>query len=736
MDYADILTKLRNRDLGGTFPEIRSKATQIGDWGVSNEVENLWQTYQQMLQFMMQGMNDPQSECIRTDICQRLDFAVRCLERIERIKNHADEKYVSTRKGLKNVPSFENIVSNLEQTSAEIERTQNDELLRDNVREHEMEHLTQLHETLLLQLFNWTWTSEVWQNAETDQANRLIFSDTISSADKAVFVSAVTLSLLEFYDQQKVLFLLDCYLSDDVQISQRSLVGFILVLYFRFDEIHHSQELKDRLNVYRDAPSFIHDMYGTMMQLQMSCTTDRVSSKMRNDIMPALMKGVMNRDKKEKKTDIDTSALSQNGENPEWLDSEHMDKMMHEMAELQLDGADIYFASFSTLKGNSFFSQIPHWFYPFSTSVIASPELTNILNGKMGKLLKIIFGSSPFCEGDKYSLCFTFVQIGKIGEAAIESQINQQLPNGMDLDELSEQNELQKPKKADIRRNYIFDLYRFFHCYPYKQQFFNPFALLKQNPITPLSNRWLKKLLGNEKEELSQYADFLMRKEFYTSALELFNTIANNEFDPALASIWQKKGFCHQKLGQEEEAIHAYTVANSIKPNSKWTLSHLASLYFNKGVMEEAAGYYQELLALEPDNNKYIIQQARSLMQLSRHDEALPLLYKALYLDEESQTAKLLLSWCLFLCGKKDEAMQHVLDVQLRDMDNEEAKMQFALVMLADGNPREAYNQLHPMMNKGNWPRLTEKLNALLQQEQISKSTLTLFTDALLLNID
>jgi len=40
------------------------------------------------------------------------------------------------------------------------------------------------------------------------------------------------------------------------------------------------------------------------------------------------------------------------------------------------------------------------------------------------------------------------------------------------------------------------------------------------------------------------------------------------------------------------------------------------------------------------------------------------------------------------------------------------------------------------MMNKGNWPRLTEKLNALLQQEQISKSTLTLFTDALLLNID
>ena len=86
------------------------------------------------------------------------------------------------------------------------------------------------------------------------------------------------------------------------------------------------------------------------------------------------------------------------------------------------------------------------------------------------------------------------------------------------MDELAESAELQKPKKADIRRHYVFDLYRFYHLYPYKQQFTNPFALLKEHPITPFSNPWLEELLTTDKEEMAQYADFLMRKEFYQAA--------------------------------------------------------------------------------------------------------------------------------------------------------------------------------------------------------------------------
>ena len=404
------------------------------------------------------------------------------------------------------------------------------------------------------------------------------------------------------------------------------------------------------------------------------------------------------------------------------------------MAELQLDGADIYFASFSTLKGYTFFQQMPHWFYPFSLDDIHAPELKSFSSGSMNKIVRLILNGSPFCNSDKYSLCFTFSQLGGMAESAVEAQINAQIPDGMDMDELADNAELQKPKKADIRRQYVFDLYRFYHLYPYRQQFTNPFALLKEHPVTPFSNEWLKELLTGDKEEMAQYADFLMRKEFYASALDLFTLIADNEFDPDLASIWQKIGFCHQKLDHTEEAIHAYMVANSIKPNSKWTLSHLASLCYGAGRMEEAAQYYQELLELSPDNLKYLMNSAQSLMKSMQFDKAEPQLYKAFYLDEESLQAKSLLAWCLLVNEKKEDAVKLIFELQTSEESSDEAKMLLGIVMLLDGKTQEAYHQLLPLFREQKADDLQERLHLLSRQKRIKPSIVTLFMDALILS--
>lgn len=734
MDYNDIQAKLKALHLAETFPLIRQKAAQLGKWELTEEVENLWTTYRQMFQFMLQGMNDPQSARIRTNICHKLGFLVSRLEWQERLMTHPEEKYVSIRKGLKNTPSFESIVSQLESLSAQIERVRHDELLKDSERQHLLDRLLPMHESTVLDMFHWTWTSEVWQNTDLDQANRLIFSDEVGSHEKAVFISAVTLSLLELNDLSKLLFLLDCYLVNDHQISQRALVGFLLVFHVRFEQVKDSQELKDRLTIYRDDSSFIHDMYATMMQLQLSCTTDSVSTKMRNDIMPALMKSLMSRNEQHKNLDVD--ALMTNGENPEWTDNENMDKKMQEMAELQLSGADIYYATFATLKGYSFFSQLPHWFYPFSLENIHTPALTSILSGSIGKLVKLILNGSPLCNSDKYSLCLTFQHLGSMGETAISEQIKRQLPEDIDMEELAEQADVPHVKKSDIRRQYIFDLYRFYHSYPYKQQFANPFASLKKHPITPLSNTWMKQLLADNEEALSHYADFLMRKEFYPAALQLLEPLATNEVNPSLASIWQKIGFCHQKLNHTTETIHAYTVANQLKPHSRWTLSHLASLCHATGQMEDAAKYYQELLDISPENLKYLLNASQSLMLCHRHEEALPLLYKATYLDEQSWQVKQLLAWCLMLNGKKEEAIKPILDMQAADADNEEAKTLFALVMLLDGNVREAYQQLRPLIDENNIGNLRQKLHTLSQLHLLEDHVPTLLTDALTLHMD
>ncbi|MDE7117226.1 MAG: hypothetical protein K2O61_01120, partial [Bacteroidaceae bacterium] len=329
MDYTDIQTKLRQHNLADTFPLLRKKVTEIGDWELAEQTENLWATYQQMLQFLLQGVTDAQGERIRTNICYTLSFIAHRLERLERIKQHPEEKYAYVAKEMRRLDSFETIVTQFELSANEMREIQHDKLLRDTVRQHRMEELTELHERQVVQLFNWIWTSEIWQNTDTEQANRLLFSDTISSYDKAIFISAVTLSLLEFADVAKLLFLLDGYLVEDDQISQRSIVGFLLAFHVHYDQFKDQQELIDRLNIYHDDTSFIHDLYAVMMQLQMSCVTESVTSKMRNDIMPTLMRGVMAKKKTDSGTDTpstDPNTFVEHGENPEWMDDERMNK--------------------------------------------------------------------------------------------------------------------------------------------------------------------------------------------------------------------------------------------------------------------------------------------------------------------------------------------------------------------------------------------------------------------------
>ncbi|MCH5174740.1 MAG: tetratricopeptide repeat protein [Prevotellaceae bacterium] len=734
MDYNDISSKLKARNLQDTFPLIRRKVAETGEWDLTEEVENLWNTYHQMLRFMLQGVNDPQSEQIRADICRQLEKIVARIERIERLQTNLTDKYTYAWKNLKNTLSFTSIADSIENVSLQIAEVKADPLLRPSVRNHNLEHLEEEHEMVLLNLFNWTWVSDIWQNSDKDQANRIIFSDHITTDDKAVFISAVTLSLFEFVDTSKLLFLLDCYLVESNLVSQRALVGFIMVFWLNFQKVRDCKELRERLRIYSDDPAFVRDFYSAMMQIQMSCTTDSVSNKMRNDIMPALMRGAMSN--KPSKNNINIDELTKNGENPEWMNDEKMNKKMHEMAEMQLDGADIYYSSFANLKGYAFFGQMPHWFYPFSTNYLHSPQLHNLLNGQSGKILRLLLNNSPFCNSDKYSLCYTFQSLGDLGGAAIEEQISRQIPEGMSIDELAESNENHQPSKSAIRRYYIFDLYRFYYSYPYRMQFTNPFPLLKESPITPLGNPWLRRMLTNDKETLAQYADFLMCKEFYQTALDIFVTLADNEFDHSLASVWQKLGFCYQKLGNAADAIRAYGIANSIKPNSKWTLSHLASLLYSTENYTDAANCYMELLAISPDNQRYLLNAALSLISSDRYEEALPLLHKLLYIDEQSTDAKHLLSWCFIVCGQKDKAMKHILDLITENADDAEAQQFFALVMLADGNRQEAYMKMRDTLNEQSFKRLSQRLNTLVAHSIIEKNTATLFADALALNID
>lgn len=737
MDYQQIYNKLANGNLADSFPMIRDKSRIIGNWTIADEVESLWTTYQQMMLFMLNGIKDSQSKAMRESICKKLYTLTTKIERQERLNIHKEEKYVSNCSSLRNIPSMESLVTNLEQLSAEIDAVKNDELLRDSIKAYNLDKLEKDIESARTKLFYWVWTSEPWSNNDVTQANRIIFSEQISNNDKALIVAAVTLSLLEYPDPSKMLFLLDTYLFDNALVAQRALVGFIIAFELDFSNTYrHNTELYNRLDLYKEDSEFASDYYSAIAQLMFSSTTEKVSDKMRLDIMPTIMQSQFKKMNKETKTALNIDELTKNGENPEWIDEEKVTSKIQEMAELQKDGADLYYSTFSMMKGYSFFSEMAHWFYVFSIDNPCVDSVKKLLSSKFGNVVRLMLDGSPFCNSDKYSLCFMFNTLGSFGETTLENQVNSQLQDVESIDDVIEEAKKLSTQKQNVRRHFIFDLYRFFYSYPYKTQFRNPFDVWKKNPINPLSNEWLAKTIGNDPEKNAAYAEFLMRKEFYAGANDIFAKLAINEFDKELVSIWQKLGFCQQKLGNNSSALHSYKVANNLKPNSKWTLSHLATLSSIAKDHEEALKYYKELLDIDPNNIKYIMSTANLMMELKEYEPAMNLFHKANFIDENNETVKLNIALCSVICKDNNKAMKYILEILSKNADNTNAKDLYAIVMMIDGNVREAYNYVKDNYNATNISHFEELLNKLEERDVVDSNTHRLFIDALALNVE
>ena len=117
------------------------------------------------------------------------------------------------------------------------------------------------------------------------------------------------------------------------------------------------------------------------------------------------------------------------------------------MGELQMEGADVYMSTFSQLKQFPFFRQMSHWFYPFDRQF---PDIVTIFGDNEEKrmsLLDIILNSDSFCNSDKYSFCFSLIQMPESQRELMIHQMNEQSSVSQEqLDEVHlEKREYQSP---------------------------------------------------------------------------------------------------------------------------------------------------------------------------------------------------------------------------------------------------------------------------------------------------
>ncbi len=725
----EIIRLLLNNRMKEALSGLSTYAAHTSDWQLKEEIEALQTSYGLMLEYTAKGMEDPDKKALYNRIRQAAcEIAERI--RVEIEVDNGRNLYYEVMRTHRFMPphSFAELQLQLEAYTEDMETAP---LIypEETKRERAIKDIRERHETATDELFEKTWVSVHWSRAELAEARALFRSPLIQANDLCVWVSAVTLALLYVFDVRKFIFLLDAYTHPANPVSQRVAVGIALCGYCYGERMVCYPKVMQRIRRLNEEPRFIRNLYDIQIQLLQSAReTRKIDKRMREEILPEMMKNPMLR---RPRLGIEETEESEdfNPEWQKWIDQSKIGDKLSELGELQLAGADVYMSTFSQLKNFPFFKKISHWFYPFDPQY---PTLSALSVSDKSSMLHLLLQSDTFCNSDKYSFCFTLMQMPEPQRKYMESQINGQQEVSEELKEhIREMVDGGHSPAADvISRQYIQDLYRFFKLWPRRNElhdlFNDPLDLWNQNLFAPALH---------DRDVLIKLADYLFTHSYLAEAGSLYSHFLE-QYDNDNAEIWQKWGYVCQKSGDYEQAIECYRQADLFAPDKVWNNRHLAQCYKKKGDYETAVTYYKKVEQIQPDNLTVAFQLGQCLIELERYEEALAYFFKIEYMETNTRNARRAIGWCLFLTGKHREARKYYDELVSEPNPSMEDWMNAGHVYYLLGETSRAlasYRKAHELC--GNHDRFMEAFTgdqAELLRQGISETDFYLLPDELI----
>ena len=442
--YAYIRTLLEEKRLKEALMQLESLLWQCPDWDLRTRLEQLQTSYKYMLEYMKQGANDPE----RWNLYQKMvsdTWGIADQSRLLILDNASSRYYHEVRRTPKS-PDLSNYGL---KTILHILESFNDDLAVSGLLSDEkMDEVLKRHEDTLKFMFIRTWTNSAWTPEDEEDAKAMLASELLPGDDLCLFVSALTLSLMECFDLRKIMWLLDAYEHPNVNVSQRALVGAMIIFHIYRSRLTFYPELIKRVDLMEEIPSFREDVARIYRQMLLCQETEKIDKKMREEIIPEMLKNVSSM--KNMRFGFEESDEENNDMNPDWEDAfekSGLGDKLREMNELQLEGADVYMSTFAALKNYPFFREVHNWFYPFSKQQSNVLKAMKQAGNQGGSLLDLILQSGFFSNSDKYSLFFTIHQLPQSQQDMMLSQLNEQ-----QVAELAEKSNVETMKKFnDVR---------------------------------------------------------------------------------------------------------------------------------------------------------------------------------------------------------------------------------------------------------------------------------------------
>ena len=622
---------------------------QLQDWELRTKFTEMQTAYSYLLEYMGKGMPDPDRERLHGELLAKC-YMLNDMIAIARMTEHSTKVYCQMRRRYKNLEGLNAIIGLMKENTANRMvtkglpagecRSVRDELGRERSR-------------LLSQMFGTILGSISWNRSDAENICALVSDNEISVNDRAVAVSAVMLSTLKCFEPAKVTSLCTMAANEDTILSTRAIVGLVVVLYQYNERIRHYSEITKALEALTENPTLLRRIQTIQIQLLRCRETQKIDRKMREEIIPAMMKNPQLR-KEKFSMDILKEIEEDEDKNPEWkqwLEKDEIKGKIEEMAKWQIEGADVYMSTFSKLKRYPFFNELSNWFRPFDSEEPSISEIFPEEGAGSRTLIGAICNSRFFCNSDKYSFCFTFKQVPQEQRDMLMGQITEQGDPAEMMPDTS--TEIPSEKKAEIESNqYIQDLYRFFKLSNYRHEFGDPFKM----SLNLLEKEELACLVNNSEAVLRMFR-YLVEKEYYSEAYKaglLYEKSGEGD-----AQFYQEMGYCMQKEHEYDAAVDYYTKADIIKPDTLWTLRHIAQCYRLQGESDKALSYYRMAEELAPENVSLLLQTGESFATMKLYEDAFARFFKAEYLKPGSRRAMRAIAWCSFLTGREGQARDY-----------------------------------------------------------------------------
>ncbi len=647
--YQHIVSLLEQKRLKEAQIQLEAFLWNCNDWTLRNRLEQAKVSYQYMLQYMRQGVNDPERQKLyRQLLAETRELAEQA--RISLLDEVSTHYYHALHKNKRNMAAGYGMSSWLKVLESFPDDMAVCQLMPDN--KQSLDSALQRHEETAQYLFLTTWGNSGWTAEEEREARMYLESELLPVNDLCLFTGAVLLSLMECFDPRKFSWLLDAATHADTQVSQRALVIIAIVLHIHPNRLWLYPELEARLSLLNEDGSFGKQLNRVYIQLLRSQETEKIDKKMREEIIPEMMKNVSIM--RNMKYGFEEN-MDEDDRNPDWekaFEESGLGDKIREMNELQLEGADVYMSTFAQLKSYPFFQNPHNWFYPFDMQHSGIIREFGLKPTGDNAILSLILQSGFFCNSDKYSLCFTMAHIPQAQRNMMLSQMTSQDLNEL-MDESKSSGLRQYAQRPDVISNqYIHDLYRFFKLSQRRHEFrdiFKEEIALHRIPA-------LKDIL-RKPELLVTIADFHFRKEHPAEALGIYQEVIDMNY--ADADIFQKTGYCLQKKKRYKEAISAYRKADVLKPDHIWTIRHLATCYRQLRDFASALEYYRKVEAMQPENRNVTFFIGSCLAEQERYEEALQCFFKLDLMENDCIKAWRAIGWCSFVSGKSEQAMRY-----------------------------------------------------------------------------